>query len=87
MKEQPSDPDPVPDRGQVLIKCLQEGKGEALPQHVSGGWVQRGALWVIPTAKAGYHQQADAHSDKEHTLLFTLTSLRGGGGGRGAPCL
>lgn len=48
-------------------------------QHVSGGWIQRGALWVIPTEEAGYHHQADAHSDREHTLLCTLTSLSVGG--------
>lgn len=42
---------------------------------MSGGWVQRGALRVIPTDEAGYHRQADGRSDREHTLLFTLPSL------------
>lgn len=42
---------------------------------MSGGWVQIGVLWAIPTDGAGYHHRADAHSDMEHTMLFTLTDL------------
>lgn len=46
---------------------------------MSGGCVKIGTQWAIPTDGAGYHHQADAHSDMEHTLLFTLTSLSVGG--------
>lgn len=73
---------------QTLTQCLTCGscslnvcRGEEerlysqLGPSMSGGWVQIGVLWAIPTDGAGYHHQADARSDMEHTVLFTLTAL------------